>query len=70
MLCKYKYRAVNQNHYGRCGWYQSDVEDFRNFFKYAKDNLQWVGVELADGEFYYYVHGSWKKGNQYRKYVD
>ena len=70
MLCKFKYRAVNQSHYGRCGWYQAEVEDFRNFFKNMKDSLQWVGVELANGEFYYYAYGNWNKGNKYRKYVD
>lgn len=72
MLCKYKYRCLNQKHFGRCGWYQADTDDFKSFFKSARPNLLWVGVELADGSFWYWHSNSskWGCGSVYKKYVE
>ena len=49
MLCKYQYK-MRYRPSKNCGEYQCDVEDFRKWFKKARNSLTVVIVTLQNGE--------------------
>ncbi len=59
MMMKYKYRADGE---GTSKWYQTDSEDFKNFWKYMKGDIMWCVVKRERENFYHYYHsGRWTK---------
>lgn len=58
-MCKYMYRLYNG---GRRGWFDCDVCDFRNFWKYVdKMDLVWCCVSVGGVGWFWTKKCGWFK---------
>jgi len=70
MLVKYKYRTTRRGTEpkGKHQRFQADTDDIKRLFKYEKDIIMWMVVDMPDGSHWYYNRGHWTQFNCYRSF--